>query len=367
MGERKKNKSLFVLPLLLFVPLSPRAETIPEGIIQGRTDVPYGTYGTVVQESARFYQDKIEALANRAYGLSQLVKEAPIAQAKAAYALEAEVLRLFLDISNAPRGNISDAERRMLLFHASRVYGDVRHHGERIFENMVRYIDQKLPGPNGQQIRSDPQKGVDGSLYAPNYRSDRTLTPEERAKLYQEKLNEFRAKGGDLNEVKVLKDSTVRTLGAFSRFEYVWMPSGEIRITDGSAGHILLAGGESVKAAGQLILLKNNRGALVHLIVSNASGSYKPDLISAQNLADHILQRVLDPAERSPFLGPPEITKGEPMSTQAVKIYLKADGVAKDVAAKTLLEMEEATRKILPKATILPRLGAIGECGAVFQ
>ncbi|MGZ3698343.1 MAG: hypothetical protein ACXWP5_09435, partial [Bdellovibrionota bacterium] len=327
-------------------------EGMPNGYIDGREDAKYGTYYSTVQQSARPFQDRLLALENKAYGLSRLSSQEPAKQAEASYLLENEIVRLHEDISSAPTGAMSDFERQALLFGTVHAYSDVRHHSERLYENMIRTIDHKIPGPNGQQIRSEAGAEV---LYAPNYRTDRDLSEAERVELYAKRLGEFQAEGGSLQEIKVLSAKTLSELPRVSRMEYTWMADDEVRVTPGKAGHILLAGGKSVKCAGQIVLIKDRSGKFTMAIVTNASGSYKPDLLSAKRLAQK-LEAELGIAPELVAL-----TKGEPLSAQGVKIYMKAEKMDPALIKKKVKELEARGDEILlPKPT--PE-----DCAAVFS
>lgn len=344
--------------LFLFLTLSALAAPvadIPDGIIQGRTDVRYGTYGTTVQASARIFQKRLDELSNKTYGLARMSEAQPVAQSQAVYELEFELVRLQLDIANAPESVMSVYERKALLYGTARTYGDVRHHAERLFENMIRYIDVRLPGPNGQQIRTEVANSY--SVYDPNYRSDKDLSQAERDILYEKKKKEFLDGGGSLNEIKFLQLDMLEAYRQVSRFEYVELPGGNVKVTEGKAGHILLAKGEKVKSAGQIVIVKNNKGEIILLIVSNASGSFKPDILDAKTLADRL--QISLKVESGLVL----VTKGEPLSTQAVKIYMKADGVDKALISAKEKELDSFSKEVLSRSAQLP---ALSKCASVF-
>lgn len=304
---------------------------IPKGIQPGRENAIYGSYYTVVKESARALQDRVNNLENRVLGFGQLSDQDPVKQSEALFTLEHAIMKLVLDISNAPDSLFSEnsKEKEMLLFAATRSYSSLRIQGERLFENMVRFIDVKLPGPNGLQFRTDLEDEL-SSLYLPNYRSDDTLTAEQRATLYKAKVKEFTDKGGSLTEIKKLTPELLEKMGPYTRVEYVVRQNGDYYVTEGNAGHILLAEGNAVKAGGQLVFLKNNLGQFIMLVASNSSGSFKPDLYSVY-LVRHSLLNMTKVPEQAFIL-----TKGEPISTQGVKVYSKGLGLAKDVTQARL-------------------------------
>jgi len=336
------------------------AAEIPNGYVDGRADVKYGTYYTKVQNSALPLQERLKDLENKAYGLAALFDKDPIIQSEATHLLEFQIIRLHLDIANASEKNLSAFERKSLLYASMNVYADIRHHAERLYENMVRYIDQKIPGPNGQQIREENTRGT-RSIYFPNYRSDRDLADIEKNMAYKEKEKEFLESGGNWSEIKKLDAQSLRDLGPYTRVEYVELASnGEIMITTGKAGHLLLAKGEAVKSAGQLVFLKDNSGKFVMMIVSNASGTYKPDLLNAQELADRLSSKLKIPRELF------YVTKGEPLSTQAVKIYMKANGITKEAIKEKVKELDSLSDEIIPNKKTRASF-SIANCGRVFS
>ncbi|MEK6706839.1 MAG: hypothetical protein AABZ06_13735 [Bdellovibrionota bacterium] len=332
----------------------PSLDKIPNGYTDGRIGAKYGTYSSTVGPTARPFQMRLIELENKAYGLSLLAKLDPAEQAELVFVLENEIIRLHRDIAELPKEAITDFDRHALLYGTVRTYENIRHHGERLFEDVIRFIDIQLPGPNGQQIRTE-LRDVLGSIYEPNYRCDEDLTQEERSERYNKRLDEFLKGGGSLGEIKVMDNRYLEELSGYMRVEYVEMESGEVRATTGSAGHILLAQGGKVKSAGQLILVKDSGGNFTFLIVSNASGSYKPDLLSARLLADKLTTRLGLRQEQV------IVVKGEPVSSQTVKLYLK--GRHEDPAAtkRRISELEKYGKEILNRKPLS------GECGKMFS
>ncbi len=161
------------------------------------------------------------------------------------------------------------------------------------------------------------------------------LTQAERDKLYKEKVAEFTKSGGSLSEIKTLNPELVKSYGPVTKLEYVVLANNEIRVTPGKAGHILLAGGEAVKSAGQLTLVKDGGGRVTMAVVTNGSGSYKPDVLSTH--------MILDKIHAATGVHPSRvvITKGECFSTQAVKIYMKGMGRTKEEIASAVKRIED--------------------------
>jgi len=333
---------------------------IPNGYSEGAPNAIYGTYATPVSERARPYQNRLLDLEKKAYGLAGIQNTDPVQNqmevSRLGFLLENQIFRLNLDIANAPAQDMTEFERKALLYGCSRIYKDVRHYAERIFEDMVRFIDVKLPGPNGLQLREELKNS--NCVYACNYRSSEALSSEEQAKLYKAKLDSFISEGGSLSEIRELNANYLKSLSEYTRVEYVQLESGVINVTSGSAGHILLAQGKKVLSAGQIVLLKAKNGNFIFSVISNASGSYKPDLLSAQLLANKLSQTL--------GLRPDQIiiTKGEPISTQAVKIYLKGLGVDKELIKSKIKELDNEAKELLSKA---PASRISSRCAATFS
>jgi hypothetical protein len=241
-------------------------------------------------------------------------------------------------VANTPEGILTDFERSSMLYATVRAYQTVRHNAERLFEDMVRFIDVKIPGPSGLQFRTELKDTLD-SIYLPNYRSDTSMTADERAAAYVKKLADFKAAGGDISEVKHLTPKVLAEMGEYTRVEYVVRENNEIWISEGNAGHVLLAAGGGSKAAGQIVFLKNNQGQFTMLVVSNSSGNFKPDIFSAQSTADLLAKAVGLTHSRV------VVTKGEPVSTQAVKVYSKGLGIAKDQIKERLNRLDAIERR----------------------
>ena len=318
---------------------------VPDGYPEGREGVPYGAYSSVFGPIARFHDSHLELLQNKTHGLSKLSLADEVVQAEWVYYFEYLLLAVMEKISDSNLV-LTSFEREALLYRCTRIYRDIRGHAERLYESMIRLVDVALPGATGKQ-QPEEIPGTLDVLYAPNCRSEKCLSAEQRKAIYQQKLKEFIASGGSTLEMRVLEKNWVATSRSFTQLEYVLRPNHEIWVTQGKAGHLLLAGGESALAAGQMAILKNKDGKVVFVVVSNASGNYKPDLYTAQRLAERIHQELGVPSERV------VVTKGEPFSVQTVKIILKARKVDASVSAEKLREMEQQAAEILKAAEVI--------------
>ena len=350
----KKRLVFDFLLLSILVALAGQAQKIAGGYRDGRPNAVEGTYSTVMSPGAGPYQSKALDLENQAYGLAKLSNQDPVKQSEKIYLLENQILRLNLDIASAPEGKMTGFERQALLALTARTYALARSNGERIFEDMIRFIDIKIPGPSGKQNRTELSDSE--SMYEANYRVDSDLTQAERDLRYQKHLDAFVQKGGSIKEIKTLTPTVAKNLGSYARVEYVWLLDGRIQITEGNAGHVLLAAGQPVKAAGQMIFLKDPSGKFTLLVVSNSSGNYKPDMLSVKLMANVLEKKLKIPSELV------VLTKGEPMSTQAVKVYLKGEGIDPLVVKKKIAEIEVRALDIRKQTQF-----SAMKCGLVFS
>jgi hypothetical protein len=335
-------------------------DALPEGLPAARENSEIGVLGSAVHDPyAVYYQKLLDLVESKVYGLTLTAGEAPVSQAEKIYYVESLALGLARQIMNDERIE-SLYEREILLYRALKIYGDARFSGERIFEIMIRAIDAAKPGTSGIQLPTEISEGH--VVYSPNYRYERELTQKEQRELYKQKLKEFTDAGGSLDEVKLMSVETISALPEKTMIEFVQMANGQIRFTQGSAGHILMARGNKVLSAGTMMIVKDKAGAPRIAVVSNSSGSYKPDLMPIEDLAQRI-GRMLDiPAEQI------LITKGEPTTTQTVKILLKATGVDGDVikTAVGLMKKDGELAQVDPTAFIPTASAKAAACRAIF-
>jgi hypothetical protein len=285
-------------------------------------------------------------LEKKAHGLNSTSNvNREIEHAEAIHRLEAAALKELIDFYQIFRGPlVVGSESWMVEMSLQRAYRLIRVAAERNYEDMIRYIDVRLPGPNGRQA---PVSGPQGLLFLPNYRREETLTDSQRAELYRERVERFNLEGGDRSQILDLNPELVNRLGSYTRLEYVWTADGQIRVTDGEAGHIILADGEAVRGAGQLLILKDRTNHPTFAVVSNASGNYKPDLASALALAIELGPRL------GLHLSRIVTTSGEPAGVQAVKTYAKA--LAHPEAKRKASEAKELQRRWLGSGRV-PRI-----------
>jgi hypothetical protein len=320
------------------------------GIPTGRAG---GSYGSALSAgTARSFQLILDGLEDAMYGLRATRGQAsggwaPVHQARATYLLERQLLAAHQFIADAPTGTHAESDvtdllvsdRDQLLYRSVRILKDMQFHTGRLFEVMVRNVDVALPGGNGLQI---PIYLSDGRIaYVPNHRTAAALTPSQRQERYAARLTEFLHGGGLEDEMFDLTSATFAALASGTMLEYVHLPCGTVRVTAGLAGHLLLARGEAVLCAGQLLVKKSLHTTTSVLYVTNGSGTYKPDLLAAQRLTDGLTQ----------LLGVPWhaiiLAKGMPADTQTYKVLLKAMGKTSDevrkAVGKLLREAEEVT------------------------
>lgn len=335
-------------------------DQFPEGLPAARENSEVGVLGSAVHDPyAIYYQKLLDQVESKVYGLSLIAVETPVAQAEKIYYVESLSLGLVREIMNDKRIE-TEYERDILLYRAIKIYSDARFSAERIFEIMIRAIDAAKPGTSGIQL---PTEKADGTVvYSPNYRYERELSAIEKKNLYRAKLQEFTKAGGSLDEVKIMNPETVSALPEKSIVEFVQMANGQIRFSQGSAGHILMARGNDVLSAGTMMIVKDKAGQPRLAVISNSSGSYKPDLMPIEELSQRIGRMLGIPDEQV------LITKGEPTTTQTVKILLKATGIDADLIKDTIamVKRDGERAQIEPTAFIPLTSARAAACRAIF-
>jgi hypothetical protein len=326
-------------------------EILPSGLSQGRSSAEYGSYSSAVSAgSAKLVQDRLLLIEDKIYGLpeyfSTLAKD-PVDQVKILYWMENEIIQLFETLSNLSPNEINSSDQALLSYSILRAYRMVRNNAEKLFDDVTRVIDVSLPGPYGGQVR---HADVYLSTFRGSLPEGQALTDSDRLTLYQERLNKFLAGGGTQNEFVTLNSEWLSKLGSQTRVEYVELTTGEIRVTTGSGGHILLAKGQPIKSAGQIVFFKNLKAEFSLVIVSNGSGSYKPDLYSAESFSERLQSAFFKNAgiDRSRFV----VTKGEPLSAYTAALYLKSRLTPKEIISKEMAELETNVQTSIAKNRI---------------
>lgn len=321
-----------------------------DGIVSPRADVSPANYNTQYSAVLTKQQQQIESIYRKLYGIDQIDSKEFVTKAKAIYLLEHEIA---LYLQNIPSKTLSSFDRKSLTYRGIQAYKSLRTAAEQTYDNTLRLIDIALPGPGGPQIRLDLKKSF--ALYEPNYRSDSPLNDSQKDLFYKEKIGNFIADGGSLSEIKVLMSSdSVNDSKEFSSYEYVQAADGEIRLTSGLAGHLLLAEGRSVRAAGSIAIVRSAEGKILLLVVSNSSGTFKPDIYSAEQAARKIARTLKVSSDQL------IVTRGEPFGLQNLKILLKAQGISKS-------EIESQLKQLQNKVTVARAILANGRCENIFK
>lgn len=306
---------------------------IPDGYPDGRSEAPPGAYNTPFKYF-KADSEKVYLLEKKVYGLAKMAKGDEVKQAIAAYYLENLTIGLLNQISEKEKKKNQAFEFEALKNRLRETYQKVRVFQERLYQAMLREVDVALPGPNGLQIRIQGQSADPlDVLYECNCRQDTIPTKEEQAAYYQKKLEKFLKGGGKLSELHVLDQKYLNALQGVTHQEYVERPNGEIWVTEGKAGHVLLAEGGAVRSAGQIVVSKSKNGKISLLIASNASGTYKPDILSVNRMVEHLEEKY--GIDRNNV----QITEGDPLGTQTVEVLMKARGDSPEkieMMAKTL-------------------------------
>lgn len=286
-------------------------EKINDGYRAGRSDMPRAAYDNNLSNEAQPLQDEYAYLSKKVLGLQFLQLDSSFSLALLVTRLEIALLQLYIKTYDA---NINLSEKNILGLDIIRNYQNLRFTNERLFEDTIRFIDLAIPGPNGLQtsINLNSRRG-----YLPNYRTDEELTSEKRKSLLLERKEQYLKKAGNFNEIKNFSVELANSWNQVAYVEYVELVNGKVKVTEGKAGHTLLADGNAVLAAGQIVVLKDKRGSPILLIISNASGNYKPDMLNTVVLARKIAKKLK--------LSEYQIisTKAEPLSTQIARLQQK--------------------------------------------
>ncbi len=340
MGVYNKAKRLAAFTIAAFVLLAFDFNSLPDGYQPGSPNVPSAAYGSAFGETGNNYQNILDRMELKIHGLAKMSKEDEIRQSEAVYYLEHLLIGIQLQLAREKTDQFTQFEREALFFRSVRLYQQLRFHGERLFEHMIRYIDVALPGKTGVQDRKDNPADLD-SEYAANFRSDKPMTDDERKEAYDKKLKEFLDGGGKFSELAVLTKEWAQSKSGVIQVEYAERKKGEIWITEGKAGHVLLAEGKRVLSAGQILIVKSETGETVMVVVSNASGNYKPDLLSAQLVAERISEILNVPMDSI------LLTEGEPLSQQTMKVIWKGRGTNPDDVKEELKAIEAKGKQLL--------------------
>lgn len=337
---------------------------IPDGYPDGRADAPYGSYSTPYKE-LKDYSDAVNALERKVYGLSNWGEVDEITRAKYAFYLEHLNISLIKKLSNAT--HVNAFEQEALLSKLRDVYTKVRGVQEQLYETMVRRVDVALPGPNGLQIRKEHLEHILDPLYECNCRKDTLPSSQEQKDYYVKKLNEFLAEKGSIDELHKLDAKYINSLSGYTHLEYVERENGEIWVTEGKAGHVVLAEGKPVKAAGQMVIVKSNKNKISLFVSSNASGSYKPDLMSVKRMVERMA--VANGIEIDKM----RTTQGDPMGTQTISVLMKAKGMDSKIVKAEMAEVKAEAQRILSAPENFVRLGtnpeinnSLAKCAKAF-
>jgi hypothetical protein len=313
--------------------------SIPDGIPKARESAPYGAYHTPINGAGQKLDNTISVLASKVHGLALMSSEGEAKQAEAVFYLESLIIGTFLKITNSRAEDLTAFEKEALLSRTTRLYETLRAHHERLYETMLRKIDIALPGPNGPQIRIESNDPFQ-TCYITNCRSETPVSETFRKTFFEKKKKEFLEEGGSLSEIKQLTPELLASFGEYTRLEYVQRSNGEIWVTEGKAGHLLLADGGSVRAAGQIVILKDAEGKPSLAIVSNASGNFKPDMTSVRGMKKTLSQIFELDSDR--ILS----TIGEPLGTQTTAILMKAELISSDQIKSKVKAMQKTSESL---------------------
>lgn len=294
--------------------------------------------GFIAETLQQEYRQLLHRVKDKIYGVQFLGKKDQVRVLEAIYLLEHQVISILQDFYSHRGERLSQIEKDQLVSETLDLYRTLRFQAQFYFEFVIREIDVALPGATGLRIETVDPTGKK-YLYYPNYRSDRFLSRSEQRIALEKKKKQFLDKGGNLDEIFTLDEKALRGFPTFSQLEYVMLESGEIRVTFGKSGHLLLADGKAVRSAGQLVILQSSPGEPDLVIISNASGSYKPRSFAVKDSFS---------SENSLFSKTPKVfVEGEPLSLQTYKIWMKVRGIDKAVSKQQARALQSQAERIL--------------------
>ncbi|MEC7986999.1 MAG: hypothetical protein VX278_17655 [Myxococcota bacterium] len=156
----------------------------------------------------------------------------------------------------------------------------------------------RLAGPFAQLVHggggwSNQPVDVNGNiLYRNTFKKNYTLTPEQRAQEYQNRVRKYLGGGGSFDAIVLLDAENINTLVPWSHYDYVMLPNLETRVYPTSrrerrgkpkAGHSLLVGSNGnfddrlVLSAGEMWILKDHADDIEAVVIASNSGHFKPD------------------------------------------------------------------------------------------
>ncbi len=217
---------------------------------------------------------------------------------------------------------------------------------------MRQRADRANPGRSGttEVNRIDRYVGTSGGgimiatdVYEPTYLTEKPLTHDEKAEAYARIKTTFLAKSGIDTPLHRPLAEVIGERGSGHIFEWVVMPTEEVRATaDGK--HALMAEGGGVLAAGGGRVWRRHRAdgqvEAYMALISNWTGSYQADMSSTTKFVPHLGRAAgVDPSMVV-------LTPTMPMSPRAFENILVADGATKAKARRAGLQLVQRANRL---------------------
>lgn len=209
-----------------------------------------------------------------------------------------------------------------------------------LIEAMRSMADKRNPGRSGatEVHRHERYVGTPGGgvvlpidIYEPTWLSEQTLTPAQKTAAYEKAVATYRAKHGPDAPLYHSLVDVVNNRMSGHIFEWVVMPTDEVRATpDGK--HALMAEGGGVTAAGGSRVFKRTRrdgSPQSYLaLVSNWTGTYQSDMATTTKFIPKLAEATA--LEETAVV----LTPAMPMSPRTFENILVASGLPKDKARR---------------------------------
>lgn len=355
-GYKNRNRVLLAIVIGLLIFFTPfcvfsdpvqklNVKQLPKWVAKLPDGLPknFQSYGNSNENNSHegnsllFVSELLDSKANGFVSSNQMPSDEEL---KNVYLLEAAIVDTIHQIANSPDFSLSVFDRSRLVYDLSQSYITVRTHAHRMSAWIQEELDRKLPGGTGLRYPVKYENSEECGFLL-NCRTDKSVTSDQRKKFYEEKRKKFLASGGDLGEMFRLDLASVSKLSTLERLEYVQREDGDIWVSSGKAGHVLLAEGQPVKAAGQLLLVKSSGGQSVFVVASSGSGSYRPYRFSVDRFRSAL----------SKAIGYPEaeilVTDEEPLAPLLLKLAHKARGTDPKVVDQIVSEIEKKRLKFV--------------------
>ena len=221
-----------------------------------------------------------------------------------------------------------------------------------VLEAMRQRANRANPGRSGTTEVNRIERYVSTSgggtliatdVYEPTYLTEKRLTHDEKAEAYSRIKQTFLEKNGIDTPLHRPLDLVIAERGSGHIFEWVVMPTEEVRATaDGK--HALMAEGGGVLAAGGGRVWRRHRAdgqvEAYMALISNWTGTYQADMSSTTKFVPHLGRAAgVDPSMVV-------LTPTMPMSPRAFENILVADGATKAKARRTGLQLVQHANRL---------------------